>query len=281
MARPHPSHPDPDGFWPSCDEEQPGVSIRPLNHADLQALLAHLHHHAQPYDEIQNHLAGSPPAPAGPVVAVRVRASVGRPGASAQAEYRRRRATERASWTRGLPWRVAVVVAAGVAAGLLAAQVIPDLASLLTVVAAAGLAWLLRFRVSADTLAWRRGRRAPDRPPACLPGAPRLGRAARPGHPRLGGQHRSPRDRPWRRAGHRLQAVPGTAAAGLLLDALARPPHARLDPAQDPVGGRPDRRDPWHRRPPDPGHRGRAWCQRPLGPGSCRRRDGRSGPAGS
>jgi hypothetical protein len=26
---------DPDGRWPSCDDEQPGVSIRPLSHADL------------------------------------------------------------------------------------------------------------------------------------------------------------------------------------------------------------------------------------------------------
>jgi hypothetical protein len=91
------------------------------------------------------------------VVAVRVRASVGRPGASAQAQYRRRRAAERARWTHGLPWRAGAVLAVGVAAGLLGAQLAPDLAGLLAVAAAAGLGWRLRFRPSADTRAWRRG----------------------------------------------------------------------------------------------------------------------------
>jgi hypothetical protein len=91
------------------------------------------------------------------VVAVRVRASIGRPGASAHTEYRRRRAVERASWARGLPWRAGAVLAAGVTAGLLAAQLAPDLAGLLAVAAAAGLGWRLRFRPSADTRTWRRG----------------------------------------------------------------------------------------------------------------------------
>jgi len=90
-------------------------------------------------------------------VAVRVRASVGRPGASAQHEYRRRRATEGARWTHGLPWRAGAVLAVGVAAGLLGAQLAPDLAGLLAVAAAAGMGWRLRFRPSADILAWRRG----------------------------------------------------------------------------------------------------------------------------
>jgi hypothetical protein len=158
MARPQRPQPDPDDLWPSCDEEPPGVSIRPLSHGDLQALLAHLNHHKQDRDE--GRLAGTAgprPAAGGPVVAMRVRASVGSPGASAHAEYRRRRAAERASWTHGLPWRAGVVLAAGVAAGLLAAQVAADLAGLLAVVAAAGLGWRLRFRPSADTRAWRRG----------------------------------------------------------------------------------------------------------------------------
>jgi hypothetical protein len=91
------------------------------------------------------------------VVAVRVRATVGRPGASAHAEYRRRRAAEHANWTHSLPWRLAAVLAAGVATGLLGAQVAPDLAGLLAVVAAAALGWRLRYRPSTDILAWRRG----------------------------------------------------------------------------------------------------------------------------
>jgi hypothetical protein len=161
MPRPYPTppDPDPDGIWPSCDEEQPGISIRPLRQDDLHALLAHLNHHEHD-DEDEGRLAGRGarrPAAGGPVVAVRVRASVGRPGASAHAEYRRRWAAERARWTRGLPWRAGAVLAAGVAVGLLAAQVAPDLAGLLAVVAAAGLGWRLQFRPSPDALAWRRG----------------------------------------------------------------------------------------------------------------------------
>jgi hypothetical protein len=158
MARPQPPQPDPDDLWPACDEQPPGMSIRPLRHGDLQALLAHLHHHE--HDDEDEGLVAAPagrrPTVGGPVVAVRVRASVGRPGASTQAEYRRRRAAERATWTRSLPWRVAVVLAAAVTAGLLGAQLVLDLAGLLMTVAA-GLGWRLRFRPSADTLAWRRG----------------------------------------------------------------------------------------------------------------------------
>jgi Nuclease-related domain len=159
MARPQSPKPDPDDLWPSCDEQPPGVSIRPLSHGDLQALLAHLNHHEQD-DEDEGLLAGPTrgrPAVGGPVVVVRVQASVGRPGASAHAEYRRRRAADRARWTHGLPWRAGAVLAAGVAAGLLGAQVAPDLAGLLAVAVAVGLGWRLRFRVSLDTLAWRRG----------------------------------------------------------------------------------------------------------------------------
>jgi hypothetical protein len=136
--------------WPIDDDERPSGSVRPLSQADLQAILAHLNS-----DDSDELLAGTDADQ--PVVAVRVRASVGQPGASAQAEYQRRRAAERARWTRGLPWRMAAVVAAAVAAGLLAAQVAPDLAGLLTVVGAAALGWTLRFRPSTATWAWRRG----------------------------------------------------------------------------------------------------------------------------
>jgi hypothetical protein len=146
--------PDPDGHWPSCDDEQPGVSIRPLSHADLADLLAHLQQHDHDQD-LDDDPAG-PDTPA-PVVAVRVRATIGRPGASAQVTYRRRRAAEWTAWTRTLPWRVAVVLAAGVGTGLLAAQFAARLAGPAGLLAVAGLTWVLRFRVSPETSAWRRG----------------------------------------------------------------------------------------------------------------------------
>src|SRR5215208_1485512 len=149
MPRPHPD-PDPDGFWPSCDDPQPGVSIRPLNHADLAALLTHLDHDHDPGDTLNSKV----PAP---MLAMRVRASVGRPGASAHAQYRRRRAPELAAWTHSLPWRIAAVLAVSLAAWLLATQVVSHLAALAGAIVAAGLAWRLRFRVTPDTVAWRRG----------------------------------------------------------------------------------------------------------------------------
>jgi hypothetical protein len=165
MANPLPD-PNRDGFWPSCDDQQPGVSIRPLSHADLPALLAHLDHSDADTGPLARPVRRRP-ASGGPVVAVRVRASVGGPGASAQAEYRRRRAVERAAWSRGLPWRAAAVLVAGAAAGLLAAQLALHLTPLAMMLAAAGLGWQLQFRPSPETRAWRRRRRgATHRPPA-------------------------------------------------------------------------------------------------------------------
>jgi Nuclease-related domain len=152
MPRPQPD-PDPDSCWPSCDDEQPGVSIRPLSQADLAALLAHLNQHDHHQDPGDTRVAGVP----APVVAVRVRASVGRPGASADAEYQRRRAAEWAAWARSVPWRAAAVLTAGVAVWLLAAQAGAVPSAVAGVVVAAGLAWQLRFRITPDTLAWRRG----------------------------------------------------------------------------------------------------------------------------
>jgi hypothetical protein len=92
-----------------------------------------------------------------PMLAIRVRAGVGRPGASAHAEYRSRRATELAVWTHSLPWRIGAVLAVGLAAWLLATQVAAHLAALAGVTMAAGLAWRLRFRDSPGAVAWRRG----------------------------------------------------------------------------------------------------------------------------
>jgi energy-converting hydrogenase Eha subunit A len=156
MSRPHPIQPDPDDIWPSCDQEQPGISIRPLSHADLQTLLAHLDHH-DPGEPLLTGPGGRWPAAGVPVVAVRVQASVGRPGVSAHAEYRRRRRVERASWTASLLWRAIAVLAAGATAGVLAAQLAPHSIPLAAVVAVAGLGWRLRFHLSDETRTWRRG----------------------------------------------------------------------------------------------------------------------------
>jgi hypothetical protein len=152
MPSRHPAHPDPDSSWPSCHDDQPGVSIRPLSHAELRALLAHLRH-----DQDEPTAPRPAPTAARPVVAVRVRASVGRPGASAEAQSRRRRAAEWAAWVGTLPWRATAVLAAGGTTWLLAAQVVPRRGGLAGIAAAAGLAWVLRFRPSSDARAWRRG----------------------------------------------------------------------------------------------------------------------------
>jgi hypothetical protein len=61
------------------------------------------------------------------------------------------------AWTRALPWRAAAVLAVGVGAGLLAAQLASPLAGLAALLTAAALGWALQFRVSPETSAWRRG----------------------------------------------------------------------------------------------------------------------------
>ncbi|HXQ55691.1 MAG TPA: hypothetical protein VOA19_07815, partial [Actinomycetes bacterium] len=105
--------------WPFDDEDRPSGSVRPLSQADLQAILAHL---TSDPDEL---LAGT--SADQPVVAVRVRASVSRPGGSAQARWRRLRAAEWAVWTRTLPWRVAVLLGIGAAGGVLGSLLAPRL----------------------------------------------------------------------------------------------------------------------------------------------------------
>src|ERR1044071_9173281 len=97
--------------WPLDDDDRPSGSVRPLSQADLQAILAHLG------DDPDQLLADT--GADRPVVALTVRGRVGAPGASALAEYRRRRAVEWAAWTRSLPWRVAVILGMGVGGGVL------------------------------------------------------------------------------------------------------------------------------------------------------------------
>jgi Nuclease-related domain len=134
--------------WP-FDDDRPSGSVRPLSQADLQAILAHLG------DDPDELLAGT--STDRPVVAVRVRASVGRPGGSAQATWRRLRAAEWAAWTRSLPWRVAATVGIGVVGGVLGSLLGPRLGLVVSVLAAVAAGWGLRFRPSPAARAWRRG----------------------------------------------------------------------------------------------------------------------------
>jgi hypothetical protein len=153
-ASPAPRFPDED----EPDDEQPGVSIRPLSHHDLDAILGGLE------ADRDSLLAGT--TANRPVVAPRVRATVGRPDASAEVAYQARRAVELAAWLRGLPWRATLILGVGVVVGLLAPRL-----GLLAGVAAAGIAgWVLRF---APPRRPGRGGAAPSgsaAPPACWAG---------------------------------------------------------------------------------------------------------------
>jgi hypothetical protein len=132
------------------DDDRPSGSVRPLSQADLQATLAHLN--SEEPDEL---LAGT--GADRPVVAVRVRATGGRPGGSAQARWREMRAAEWATWIRTLPWRVTVILGIGVLGGALGSQLAPRLGLVIAALAAAAVGRGLRFRPSPDAIAWRRG----------------------------------------------------------------------------------------------------------------------------
>jgi hypothetical protein len=135
--------------WPFDDDDRPSGSVRPLSQADLQAILAHLG------DDPDQLLAGT--SVDQPVVAVRVRASVGRPGGSAQATWRRMRAAEWAAWIRTLLWRVAAILVIGAGTGVLGSLLAPRLGLVLGGLAATAASWALRFRPSPEAVAWQRG----------------------------------------------------------------------------------------------------------------------------
>jgi hypothetical protein len=135
--------------WPFEDDDRPSGSIQPLSQADLQAILAHLG------DDPDQLLAGT--GADRPVLAMRVRASVGRPGGSAQAQWRRARTAEWAAWTRTLPWRMATTLGIGTGAGLLSSLLAPRLSLVVGGLAATAAGWGLRFRPSPKAVAWRRG----------------------------------------------------------------------------------------------------------------------------
>jgi hypothetical protein len=135
--------------WPFDDDDRPSGSVRPLSQADLQAILAHLG------DDPDQLLADT--GADRPVVALRVRTSVGRSGGSAQARWRQQRAGEWAVWTRSLPWRVAAILGVGAAGGVLGSLVAPRLGLVLGALAAMAAGWTLRFQPSPEAVAWRRG----------------------------------------------------------------------------------------------------------------------------
>jgi hypothetical protein len=98
------------------------------------------------------------PLPAAPRLAPR--GGYGSPGRSALKAYRQQRAAELAGWARTAAWRAATIIAAGVLAGLLVqAAGLNQLALPVGLATAILVGWRLRFRVSADTRAWRDGAR--------------------------------------------------------------------------------------------------------------------------
>jgi Nuclease-related domain len=123
--------------------------VRPSSQADLQAILAHLN------EDSEELLAGT--SADQPVVAMRVRATVGQAGGSAHARWRRLRAAEWAAWTRTLPWRVAAIVAVAAVGWLVGGLLAPRLGLVLGGLAAMAAGWGLRFRPSPDASAWQRG----------------------------------------------------------------------------------------------------------------------------
>jgi hypothetical protein len=151
MANPRP--------WPHDDDDRPSGSVRPLSQADLQAILAHLD------DDPDQLLAGTDADR--PIVAVRVRATVGRPGGSAQARWRQQRKGAWAAWTRTLPWRIAVILGLGAAGVVVGSLLAPRLGLVLGALAAVVAGWGLRFRPSTDAVAGDADRRGSGAPPGC------------------------------------------------------------------------------------------------------------------
>jgi hypothetical protein len=154
QPNPDPGHDRPFPWEQDEDDlERPGVTIRPLGHAELAALVDQLHGDGH-----------QPDAPAGPAWrwpqdagasrwgggAPQSGRQFGWPGGSAQATYRRRRNRELARRLPGLLVRLAGTGTAGLLAGLLVGRLAAALAIAVT-------GWLLRPRLSSDTLAWRRG----------------------------------------------------------------------------------------------------------------------------
>jgi len=167
-------HPDPNPDEEDLEElgtpvyEGSGLSVRALTAEELQRFLDA--HHGQPAELLGSGWATLDPPPGHPLGVPRTppaataalpteppAGGLGSPGHSALAAYRRRRAEELASWTRSLAWRAPLVAAAGLVSYTLAAQVGLSQAKVVGLVAAALVAWRLRFRPSEQARAWQRG----------------------------------------------------------------------------------------------------------------------------
>jgi hypothetical protein len=171
--RQHPDS-DPDPYEDEEDLEElgtpvyqgTGLSVRALTAEELQRFLDA--HDDQPAELLGSGWAAldppghplgvprTPPAPTLPVPA-EVTGSLGSPGRSALAAYRRRRAEELAAWTRSLAWRAPLVAAAGALGQVLAAQVGLPQAGLIGLALAALVGWRLRFRPSEQARTRQRG----------------------------------------------------------------------------------------------------------------------------
>jgi hypothetical protein len=154
-SSPHPDH-ERERFplaWE--DDDTPGLSIHALTQADMEAILASMPDEPDtdpPLRLPSMHARGVAPAR-------RRRRALGTPGASAQAEYQRRRELEHAAWARTLPLRIAATVLASLGGGLAATVAGLPLPArgLLALATAASAWWRLRFRPSPETRAWQRG----------------------------------------------------------------------------------------------------------------------------
>jgi hypothetical protein len=152
-SKPHPNNERERFPVPWEDDDAPGLSVHPLTRADAEAILASMPD--EPDDTPPLQLPSLRKAAA---ARRRQRRAYGTPGATAQAEYQRRRQAEYPAWARTRPLRVAATALAGLG-GLIVATVVglPVAAALPISAVITGVAWWrLRFRPSHEAQAWRR-----------------------------------------------------------------------------------------------------------------------------
>jgi len=201
------------------------------------------------------------------VVAVRVRASVGRPGGSALAQWRQLRAAEWTAWTRTLPRRVAATLGIGISGIVLGCLVVPRFGLVVGVLAAVAGGWRLRFRPSPDAVAWRRGAVGERRTARFLGPLERHGWVVL--HDlAVHGSRASSTTWPSARAAC-WPSTPNSTGAGYewttMMGWSGTAATCLSRPCARPYGGRPGRRGPRHRRHPGRRHRRRPRHQNLLG----------------